>query len=95
MLHFSLSTLSHFASRLLHFALVMHFATIVITIYDSIIFCCDYLILTESVKNTNCIPKIMDRLLRLMKKHEDILSGTQGNLCTRIIEIIATLFWVV
>ena len=34
----------------------------------------------------------MDRLLRLMKKHEDILSGTQGNLCTRIIEIIATLF---
>ena len=72
----------------------MHFASIVITIYDSIIFCGDYLILTDSVKNTNCIPKIMDHgLLRLMKKHEDILSGTQGNLCTRIIEIIATLFW--
>ena len=48
LLHFALNALLHFASMLLHFALVLHFAAIVITLCVSITFCGDYYILRRN-----------------------------------------------
>ena len=39
LLHFALTFLLHFASMLIHFALVLHFAAILITFCVSITFC--------------------------------------------------------
>jgi len=45
LLHFALTFLLHFASMLLHFALVLHFATFLIASRVNIAFCGDYYIL--------------------------------------------------
>ena len=49
LLHFVLNTLIHFASMLLHFALVLHFAAILITFCVSVTFCGDYYILRRHI----------------------------------------------
>ena len=48
LLHFALTFLLHFASMLLHFALVLHFAAILITFCINITFCGDYYILRRN-----------------------------------------------
>ena len=48
LLQFALKFLLHFASMLLHFALVLHFAAILITFCVNITFCGDYYILRRN-----------------------------------------------
>ena len=58
LLHFALTFLLHFASMLLHFALVLHFAAILITFCVNITSCGDHYILR---RNT---PRISSKILR-------------------------------
>ena len=53
-LHFVLKILLHFASMLLHFALVLHFAAILITFCVNVTFCGDYYILRRN--NNQLVP---------------------------------------
>ena len=48
LLHFALKILLHFVSMLLHFALVLHFAAILITFFVNTTFCGDYYVLRRN-----------------------------------------------